>query len=79
VDFSEALKAIKNGQAVYRNNWQYAKGCFVSAMIPDGTQIPSAPFLCLFTPAGNSVPWTPSHVDLFANDWNLPKSIVTQT
>jgi hypothetical protein len=78
MDFSGALKRMKNGEAVFRNNWQHAKGCFITSVKPDDSSIPSAPFLCLFTPAGNSVPWTPNHVDLFATDWELRESIVTQ-
>lgn len=78
MDFSEALRRIKNGEGAYRCNWQH-KDCLVVAVIPDGPSIPSAPFLCLFTPAGNSVPWIPSHVDLFANDWEFNRSIVTKT
>lgn len=85
MDFSEALKQIKNGNKVSRSGWN-GKGMFVF-LVPgskftvnrqpllsafsEGTQIDYCPHVDMKTADGKVVPWLVSQTDLLADDWGV--------
>jgi len=83
MDFSEALKLIKEGHLVARSGWN-VKGMylFIVEVSPihinnqrlDGTSYlvlvgGLEPFICIKTAQGTYLPWTCSQADIMADDW----------
>lgn len=73
MDFSEALKWLKQGDKATRNSWEpYGQYVTLKAalteMLPDGEQRWFEPFLLLMR-GGMCSPWQPTVRDLLANDW----------
>lgn len=87
MDFSEALRAAKSGQAIARAGWN-GKGMFVYHV--QGNSYPATspvakerfgedalvlygPYLAIKTATGTGevVPWLPSQSDILAGDWDL--------
>ena len=85
VDFSQALKALKNGHTVARSGWNgLGLFCFLVGgsifnvnrppllgIYEEGTQIKYLPHIDLKTADGSIVTWLPSQTDIFANDWTI--------
>ncbi len=83
MDFSEALQAIKDGQAIYREGWN-GKGMFLYLVPANsypaqtniardafGDMVPYGAYIALKTAQNNVVPWIASQTDLLANDWKI--------
>ncbi len=83
MDFSDALRMIKNGKRVTRQGWTGAN-MFVFlvpgstftvnrppllGIYPEGTQVDYRPHIDVRDAKGMVGPWTPSGVDLMADDW----------
>ena len=83
MDFSEALKHIKDGALVQRSGWN-GKGMFLFlvpgsqfevnrapllGIYPEGTVVTYCPHIDMKTADGSIVPWLASQSDLLANDW----------
>lgn len=71
LEFSGALALIKGGAKVRRQGWngvQAGLSMFVQAQFPDENSANNQPYIYMV--AGESrVPWNPSNLDLFAQDW----------
>jgi hypothetical protein len=82
VGFPAALVALKEGSLVARRAW-IERGGFLRAMRPlevtinvsivEGALYAQAPWIGMKTPGDTFEPWTPSHEDLFAEDWMIVK------
>lgn len=59
MNFGDALKALKDGKRVRRDGWSH--DAWLTLQMPDehGNRIVST----------NSVPWSPSQMDLLSEDW----------
>lgn len=82
MDFSKALKALKDGQAVKRAGWngrdQFIElGQNVSFERPDGTRVMSDhdamghSAIVFHGTSGTQVGWLASQADMLADDWVL--------
>ena len=63
--FEVALKAMKCGVRAKRTSWPKK---YVALNRADEFM---SNYLYMVNAAGDSMPWTPSQADLFANDWEL--------
>lgn len=70
MDFSEALKAAKEGSKISRAGWN-GKNMWVMAQYPDAHSKMSAPYLYIKTAGDKLFPWTVSQEDLFGEDWGV--------
>lgn len=85
LDFSEALKELKNGKKVARSGWN-GKGMFLFlvngstfkvnrapllGIYPEGTEIKYHAHVDMKTADGMVVPWLCSQTDMLADDWNI--------
>jgi hypothetical protein len=74
MDFSEALKALKEGYSVARSGWN-GKGMWLKLQIPDKHSKMTLPYIFLNYPPGLAyedgarVPWLASQTDLLSDDW----------
>lgn len=85
MDFSEALKCLKNAEPVAREGWN-GKGMFVYLVpgnrYPPTTQaghdiaehhedglVPYKAYLAIKSVDGEVAPWLPSQTDVLADDW----------
>ena len=71
VDFSEALRELKNGRSIQREGWN-GKGMLIRMVeftpTKEEIQIDNKG-LVIRTPAGTYNNWMPSIIDLLAEDW----------
>lgn len=85
MDFSTALRAIKEGERVARRGWN-GKGMFVFlvpgskfevnrppllGIYPEGTEINYHAHVDMRTADGQIVPWLCSQTDMLAEDWEV--------
>ncbi len=85
MDFSDALKNIKNNTKMARNGWN-GKEMFIFlvpgstfkvnrnpllGIYPAGTIVNYCPHIDMKTADGSIVPWLASQSDLMANDWEI--------
>lgn len=70
MDFSEALRELKYGAHMTREDWQ-GRSMWVKLHYPTPTSSVDRPFLLLSDSVGRLVPWTPSQIDLLAEDWEF--------
>lgn len=68
LSFSKALDILKCGRKVSRDGWN-GKGQYIEMQKPDLYSKMSRKYLYIKTVDGSLVPWTPSQVDMFADDW----------
>ena len=79
-DFSQALYALRGGEAIQREGWN-GKGLRVVMQVPDAHSKMSMPYFYIEYPKdhpvypGDRCPWVPSVSDLLAKDWTW---VVTQ-
>lgn len=78
MDFSDALKHVKEGRRVQRSKWN-GKGMYLEMVDNGRFQRPYKsyevePFVVMFTAQGTWVPWTCSQADLLAEDWEVVES-----
>lgn len=71
-DFSWALEQLKEREVMYRKGWN-GKGLFVKAQFPDENSKMTEPYLFISAVSleGGLVPWVPSQMDMFAEDWDV--------
>lgn len=83
MDFSEALKELKNGKKVARAGWNGANMfLFLVAgstftvnrapllgIYPEGTQVKYHSHVDMKTAQGDISPWQPSQADMLSDDW----------
>lgn len=71
-DFGTAMQHMKNGRAFARKGWN-ASGMTLRAQRPDQNSKMTHPYLYMTVPdceeGTRKLPWQPSQVDLFAEDW----------
>lgn len=81
MNFSEALKCLKQGAKLTRDGWN-GKNMWICLVTSEfevsqlGTDEQSPlpgylPFLVMFTADKKLVPWLASHTDILANDWRV--------
>lgn len=83
MDFSKALDSIKAGKRVGRTNWKNAHYVFLVAgstfavsraplneFFPLGTEVEYRPHIDMCGADGTIGTWSPSMVDLIAEDWS---------
>jgi hypothetical protein len=80
MDFSEALRIMKDGASVTRLGWN-GNGMFVLMQFPDENSKMTRPYIYIVCPRGSTkqfgettkdhecVPWLASQTDLLAEDW----------
>ena len=81
MDFSEALKSIKEGKQVARKGWN-GKDMFIYYVPANtykaqtdvarktfGDDVPYLAYIAMKTVDGSVVPWLASQTDLLADDW----------
>lgn len=78
MSFEQALFQIKNGQPLSRTGWN-GKGLWVTAQFPDVGSKNTKPYLVMNSGGNDRLPWTPSQLDFFANDWFVVKGWGTGT
>lgn len=66
MDFSEALKEIKDGEQVTREGWN-GKGMWIAVEFDSDTM--TVPYIYIRNVRGDLIPWQPSQEDMFACDW----------
>ena len=75
MDFGEALKVLKEGQAVQRDGWNGA-GLWLELQVPDEHSKMTLPYIYINYPddakttPGAKCPWLASQTDLLAEDWH---------
>lgn len=72
LDFQAALSLLKKGERLTRTGWN-GQGLFVQAQFPDGHSKMRSPYLFMDATSvgGETNPWVPSQVDMFAEDWQV--------
>lgn len=70
MDFSDALRAAKNGEAIAREGWN-GPGQHVALQVPDEHSKMRKPYLYISPVDGELVPWLASQTDLLAEDWQI--------
>lgn len=73
LDFGDALKLLKKGEAITRLGWN-GKGLWLELSGPGVNPDITVPFVVLCYPdevdgRGACVPWAPSQTDMLADDW----------
>ncbi|GGA69109.1 hypothetical protein GCM10011507_20750 [Edaphobacter acidisoli] len=82
MDFSKALDAIKAGKRIGRTEWKNARYVFLvpgskfevsreplNEFFPAGTEVEYRPHIDMCGADGTIGTWSPSMVDLIAEDW----------
>jgi hypothetical protein len=83
MDFSDALKELRNGKALRRKGWNAANQYVY--LVPQasypaqtdvakaefGDSVPYGPYLAIKTVQGTVVPWLASQTDLLNDDWEV--------
>lgn len=70
MDFSEALKELKQGRKVTNGNWN-GKGMYLEVQNPDKNSKMKHPYIYMKNALDELVPWTPSQLDLFSENWKV--------
>ena len=70
MDFSEALKALKDGEAVRRSGWN-GKGMWIYYYSVGMRDDLTHDFIAMKTADNNKVPWLCSQTDMLAEDWEI--------
>ena len=72
LDFSWALRALKDGCRVARKGWN-GSGMHLEVQNPDSNSKMTHPYLFMSIPECREgtrlLPWQPAQVDIFAEDW----------
>ena len=68
MDFSQALKLLKDGKRVFRVGWN-GKGMWLELQRPDANSKMTLPYVYLRTADRQYVPWLASQTDMLAEDW----------
>lgn len=69
--FEIMLTNIKTGFFIgYNNSWN-GKGMWLKVQRPDKNSKMDLPYIFLCNAEGNLVPWIPSQMDLFSENWGV--------
>lgn len=76
LSFGDALKALKDGLKVFRENWN-GKDMYLEYIPSDGwtklfgntTEYKNSPWIQMKTADNKLVPWLASQTDLLSEDW----------
>ena len=68
MDFSDALRAVKQGHCIAREGWN-GKNLEVMIQRPDTNSKMTLPYLYIRYPDGKKCPWLASQTDLLSDDW----------
>lgn len=68
MDFSDALRSLKQGSFVTNDKWN-GKGMYLVMQTPDQYSKMQLPYIYMSNADGKLVPWTPSQMDLFSDGW----------
>lgn len=68
MDFSDALRALKEGDRIRGTNWP--DGTYIALHVPSPDDLISIPFLYVHRVEMN-MPWAPVFNDLFTDAWEL--------
>lgn len=81
MDFSQALKGLKDGLRMQRDGWN-GKGMYIyhvpantyktqteAARAEFGDEVPYGAYIAMRTAQANVVPWLASQTDILADDW----------
>lgn len=71
VDFSDALKALKEGKKVTRPEWQVAYGHSVGRYLMIWRTPETGSMLMIMHPDGLLYPMSGSHRDILDDDWEI--------
>lgn len=84
MNFSEALLSVKEGRKVRRTEWKNAKAIFLVpgsqfnvsrapllGIFPEGTPITYRPHIDMLGADDSVGTWSPSMVDIMAEDWEI--------
>jgi CDP-diacylglycerol pyrophosphatase len=74
MDFSDALRQIKLGYAVTRDNWN-GPHQFITMQVPDQRSKMTLPYIYISTVDGDLVPWLASQTDLLSSDWLIAEDL----
>lgn len=67
-DFSDALRALKEGKRISRSGWN-GKGMFLAMQTPDEHSKMKRPYIYIVPGPEWVVPWVASQADMLADDW----------
>lgn len=67
MDFSDALRLLREGQLVRRAMW--TRDLEIGVVWPDIDSEVTRPFLYILDRESQRFPWTPNQWDMFAIDW----------
>lgn len=67
-DFGWALRKLKSGHNVFRQNWN-GKGMWLNIQRPDLNSKMSRPYIYMHTADNGTVPWVASQSDILESDW----------
>ena len=70
MDFSSALRFIKDGKKLSRKGWN-GKGMYLELQTPDSMSKMSLPYIYMKTVDNHLVPWLASQTDILAEDWGV--------
>lgn len=68
MDFSEALRRLKDGERIARSGWN-GRGMYVFMEPPASPD--RAPSITMKTAQGYLVPWLASQTDILSSDWEV--------
>lgn len=68
ISFETALKLVKQGKKIAFRGWN-GKAQFIKRYKPNSMSQLTVPMLVIVTAAGNTYPWTPTHVEVFEDGW----------
>lgn len=69
--FGGMLDAIIKGDYIASNARWNGKGMWIKVQIPTELSKMDLPYLFMCNAQGELVPWTPSQMDLFSNEWTI--------
>lgn len=67
--FGDALEHLKSGLRAQRSTWLPDE--WLAVHFSNGAGDPMRPYVQRIDASGRGVPWTPTHADLLADDWEL--------
>ena len=70
MDFGDALKRLKAGDHVAREDWN-GPGQWLKLQRPDANSKMTLPYIYISTVQADLVPWLASQTDLLAEDWRV--------
>lgn len=68
MNFGQALEALKQDKRIYRSSWD-GVGMWLELEVPNLFNIMTIPYIYIEYTGGTRYPWTPSQIDMLAEDW----------